>query len=104
MKYYFNGLNGLSLENDVSPDIQTSFVKFYKVKSPEGAILFEGKIKTYDRFTTKKPITLNVKAEQHICSDGRSIIVFRFSPMEFDDDIWDDLGGIGVIDGVCDRK
>ncbi len=99
---YFNGLNGLGPNSTTSPDIQQSSAIFINSEHDEHLIQFKGKVKTYDRFTTKKPITLHVTVEQHICKgSGQSMIIFRFSPRAFGEDIWKKLETVIIKDGFC---
>jgi hypothetical protein len=62
-----------------------------------------GKITTFDKFFTKKIMTLNVQVEHHYCDHkNKSIIVFRFSPKLFDDPVWQTLKSVSLANDVCE--
>jgi hypothetical protein len=63
---------------------------------------FSGTIKIHDAFATKKIMTLNVLIENHYC-EQKSIILFKFSPKEFGNDIWEVLKKINLRDAVCEN-
>lgn len=99
---YFDGLNGLGPKSTASPDIQQSSASISKISNHKAPWQFKGKVRTYDRFRTKKPITLLVKVEQHICKNtGQSMIIFRFSPKAFEEAIWKKLETVVIKDGFC---
>ncbi|MFT5386316.1 MAG: CubicO group peptidase (beta-lactamase class C family), partial [Saprospiraceae bacterium] len=48
-----------------------------------------------DAFFTKEPMTLNVSVEKIYCAQKKkSILLFRFSPREFEDDVWQKLAEV----------
>lgn len=98
LQLYFDGLLGLNNER-VKEKTTVTLAKndIANVKSS-----FIGKVKTLDTRYTKKPMTLNVLVEEHYCERKRqSIILLRFSPKEFEHDIWQMLGDVKLLKDVC---
>ena len=96
-KYYDGLLSGVNKEKDlVLPETTVEIIK-------TNAGDFTGKATIYDTFTTKKPLVLNVNIEQTLCDkNGKSIILFRISPKNFDHKVWNTLKAITVLDRSCD--
>ena len=98
IEIYFNGLmdnkNRMKSDSSVSPTTAL-FLKNSKSN-------YTGKVRTFDAFTTKKMFTLNVQVQKYDCpSNNKSIIVFRFSPKSFENDVWDYLGEVGISEIAC---
>ncbi|MEP2935448.1 MAG: serine hydrolase domain-containing protein [Gilvibacter sp.] len=96
-KYYDGLLQSVNKERDLElPKTTVSFTK-----TSDGS--FAGAANIYDTFTTRKPLTLNFNVSQTICdTTGKSIILFRISPKEFNHSVWNDLNEISVLEGNCD--
>lgn len=102
MQFYFNGVMSLDIERKTYPDIQNSAAVFLEKESTAQSSKLIGKIKTWDHFTTKKPITLNVQVEQSYCTEQNKLIVlFRFSPKPFEDELWQSFGTITLKEDAC---
>jgi hypothetical protein len=87
---YFNSLNRV-YENDGRKANAT----IIKTKRKRSTTYFEGKVNTFDRFATNKRFTLNVKIESTFCKKEKTtIILFKFSPKEFDHEVWETLNKI----------
>lgn len=85
LQKYFNGL--------MRWDKTT--VEIDKKEEANNKTSYTGAVKTTDAFFTKEPMTLNVKAEEIYCPEKKkSIILFRFSPKEFDAAVWQKLGEV----------
>ncbi|MEP0263045.1 hypothetical protein [Dokdonia sp.] len=100
LEKYFDGLVG----TDVIKELGTykAIALFTEIESDETTSFFKGKVKTYDRFTTKKPITLYVLVESHYCKkEEKSIILFRFSPKDFTHDVWKTLETVKLKEPIC---
>lgn len=96
---YFNGLVG----EDVIKGFKASAL-FSEVESNHTTSFFKGKVKTYDRFTTKKPITLYVLVDSYYCEkEKRSVILFRFSPKDFKHEVWKMLKNVALTKPICDH-
>ncbi|WGH77041.1 hypothetical protein P8625_07870 [Tenacibaculum tangerinum] len=102
--------------NDLETDLQKYFdglmridtteeLKAYKTVAlfiKKEKHLFVGKIKTYDRFTTKKPIVLNVLVKSHFCKkQEKLILLFTFSPKNFTHQTWKMLNKIKLVNDYC---
>lgn len=93
LQLYFNGLMNKP----------TTLAVFLKTGDAQGIATYKGKVSTFENFFTKEPITLNVLVEKHYCAQKKkSIIVFRFSPKEFSDDVWLKLKAVKLNGDVCD--
>ncbi|MEO6134646.1 MAG: hypothetical protein ABIP35_05805 [Ginsengibacter sp.] len=93
LKKYFDGLMGIKNTN----------VNFTKNQTLNDTILFTGTISTIDAFFTKRQMTLNVTAKIcHCTHQKRSIILFKFSPKEFDNKIWFILEEATIRKNSCD--
>lgn len=100
VQLYFDGLLGLDFYkiNDVkTPKTNAVFIK-------KGNTQYVGKVKTVDTRYTKKPMTLHVQAESHYCEQTKkAIIVYRFSPKPFENDVWNTLKSVKLSDDVCEH-
>jgi hypothetical protein len=92
LQIYFNGLLNWQHTNAV----------FLQKEAAENHSIYLGKIKTFDAFFTKKPITLQVIAEIHFCAQQKkSLIFFRFSPKPYEHEIWHKLNGVQIETPDC---
>lgn len=92
LKLYFDGLMGWQHTN----------VRLLKID--EGSIFakFTGEIKTFDAFFSKKEMTLNVTVSCQYCSQQKkSVLVFRFSPENFENEIWHKLNTVSLFSPDC---
>lgn len=102
LEKYFDGLVGEGFIKD--HEKYKASALFIEVENEDTYSLFKGKIKTYDGFTTKKGITLNALVNSHYCKkEGRSVLLFRFSPKAFTHDVWKTLEKVKLIEGLCDE-
>ncbi|MEE9348675.1 MAG: serine hydrolase domain-containing protein [Flavobacteriaceae bacterium] len=91
LQTYFDGLLQ-SVNKEKGKLLPKTIVTLNKVK---GHSKFLGNLKIYDSFITKKPLKLNVSIEQLQNNyNHKTTILFRFSPKEFSDDIWQTLNKI----------
>lgn len=105
LQIYFDGLMKLNHENKDNTEVKQTSSKFYKIPSNDDVLRFKGKLRTLNAFHTQKAFTLNVTVEQHICSlQQRSLIVFRFSPRDFDETIWVKLNAIKLVEPICPKN
>jgi hypothetical protein len=95
MKLYYDGL-----VNANDPNIPASMVLFAESNSSDADYI--GKMKIYDRFATKKVITLYVRVKRYFCKKKHmTTIVFRVSPKEFQQEIWKELKEVPLKDSLC---
>lgn len=96
-KYYDGLLEGVNKEKDF--ELPKTRVEITKTDAGH----FIGKATIYDTFITRKPLVLNFDIEQTFCENtGKSIIVFRLSPKEFNHTVWNSLNEIQVLKNNCD--
>ncbi|MFC4635078.1 hypothetical protein ACFO3O_14245 [Dokdonia ponticola] len=99
---YFDGLAGVAVNKELEKYKASAL--FIEIENTNTQSLFKGKVKTYDGFRTKKAITLYVLVESHYCEkEGRSVLLFRFSPKDFTQDVWKTLEKVKLIKGLCDK-
>lgn len=99
LQLYFDGLNDIEGRRKNGVYIPNTVALFLK----KDESTFIGKIRAYDRFTTKKLFFLNVVVEKKYCEQKKkAVILFKFSPKDFDHEIWDELKEVKVKRGVCD--
>ena len=92
MQFYFDGLMGIGPNSFNTQSKNGSTAIFIKSKNPGNAPEYIGKIKTIDTRFTNKAMTLNVRVEVYYCEQkNNTIILFRFSPKAFEDEIWEIL-------------
>lgn len=100
IQYYFDGLLGLDFYKiDDKPLRKTNAVFIKKNKTD-----FVGKVKTHDTRYTKKPMTLFTQVEIYFCNKtNKTIMLFRFSPKQYEHEIWDKLKTVKLIDDYCEN-
>ena len=104
LEIYFDGLMGVPKDTLRDPKLPTTAL-LVETSNSDGQTQYSGKVRTYDNFRSKKMMTLHVKATQYACSkEEKAVIVFRFSPREFDDAVWDYLGAIPIRDDYCTHQ
>lgn len=99
---YFNSLNKVDM--NAIEDKRIASAKITKIKENKSTIFFKGDVKTYDRFATNKKITLNVLVESHFCKkQQKTILLFKFSPKKFENEVWKTLKKIKLLDKNCNH-
>lgn len=100
MKMYFDGL--MLPANNEEQKLPEATVLF--IENPNDSSSFTGRVKTYDRFHTQEVIALNCTVKSYYCdTKDMSTVVFRFSIKPFEDDIWDKLKQVKVVDSLCEN-
>lgn len=100
IKLYFDGL--MLPPNNDEQKLPEALVLFIENENSNLEADFIGKIKTYDRFHTKKPITLNCTVKSIYCEvKNTSTIVFRISPQALGNAIWKKFEDIKLSESVC---
>ena len=100
LKLYFDGLMEV-VNKDEDKIIPKTQVKFHKKEGSEDRTYYTGQLTIYDAFTTKKPITLNVQVENYYLEKKRkAVVLFKFSPKAFENDIWNKLKTIKLRDDI----
>lgn len=95
LELYFNGLLG----------IETTTALFIKMDDSKSTTKnYIGKIKLLETRYTNKPMTLNVLAENYYCEkEMKTSVLFKFSPKEFDDRVWQQLKNITLKNPICNQ-
>jgi len=100
---YFNSLNKVDMGD--ATDNRKASAKVTKTKRKKSTIFFKGYVKTYDRFATNNLITLNVLIESSYCEkEKKTVILFKFSPKEFEHKVWKTLNVIKLYSNICFEK
>lgn len=102
LQFYFDGLMGLDYFKINEEKVQKSQAVFIKNEVSNDTLYFKGKVKTFDTRFTKEPMTLHVLVESFYCEkENKALIVFRFSPKKFIDDVWETLKSVKLIETAC---
>lgn len=101
MQLYFDGLMS---PGDQAPEAKAVPTTALIIETETGKAdsNYIGKIRTFDRFRSKQMMTLNLSVEKHYCEDKNINIIFRFSPKEFDHDVWNKLKTVKLHANSCD--
>jgi tetratricopeptide (TPR) repeat protein len=104
LQIYFDGLLQ-SVNKEKGKTLPKTIAKISKTKDSNGLHKFSGTVNIYDSFITKKPLLLIVKIEKQECKQSqKAFIVFKFSPKQFNNDIWDILEEIELNGGHCEQS
>ncbi|QXP72549.1 hypothetical protein H0I31_02275 [Tenacibaculum sp. AHE15PA] len=96
---YFNSLNKVDM--NATADKKYASAKITSIKKTKSTTFFKGYINTFDRFATNKLITLNVLIESNYCKkEKKTVILFKFSPKEFNHKVWKTLNEIKLHTSV----
>lgn len=103
IEIYFNGLMDIDNRRKSDSSINYSVALFVQNSAPDASAKeYTGKVRTFDGFTTKKPFALNIQVQKYDCPQkNRTIVIFRFSPKPFDNDVWDYLNEVKLADEGC---
>ncbi|MFT4536499.1 MAG: hypothetical protein ACI9P5_003875 [Saprospiraceae bacterium] len=103
LELYFNGLMKVK-ERGKEYGLTESKASFKKIKSTSNTLKYIGQIETLDGFFERKPMTFNVKIEQQYCEEiQRAIVIFRFSPQPFENEVWNKLESVKIPQDICKR-
>ncbi len=104
LKLYFDGLMKV-VNEDTSLTIPKTKVFLTQGESINKSSIFKGTIETYDAFTTKEIITLNLIIENYYCEKTNKYLpLFRISPKDFSHESWDMLEKAKLITSLCENK
>ncbi|PIQ50094.1 MAG: hypothetical protein COW03_01145 [Cytophagales bacterium CG12_big_fil_rev_8_21_14_0_65_40_12] len=102
LQLYFDGL--LSIDNWKKSDasIQNTKVLLMEKEDHKSTSRFTGYLDIFESRYTKKRMTLNVTIEQHYCeTNQKAIILFKFSPKDFDHTTWKKLAEVTLRKDLC---
>ncbi|TDQ16247.1 hypothetical protein DFQ04_2359 [Algoriphagus boseongensis] len=104
LELYFDGLLSIETWQKNDPTVLKTNAFFEEKNRTKNTSAYLGKIKIFESRYTKKPLTLNVTIEQYFCEQPKkAIILFKFSPKEFDHKTWEKLNEVKVLHGVCEN-
>ncbi|WP_106791310.1 hypothetical protein [Aquimarina sp. Aq78] len=95
METYFDGLMRLvsKMDSEQKNKIPKSKAFFEKVNGS----VYVGKILTYDAFTTKKEVNLNITVKYSMCElQDKHLVLFNISPQSLEHQIWKKLKKVTV--------
>lgn len=70
-----------------------------------GSKNYRGKISVYDAFFSKEQIILNVEGSLHVCDNGGGMqLFFKLSPKQTDDEVWNHIRSVRLVDDLCESK
>lgn len=103
LEFYFNGLMRIK-ERGKDAGISESIATLSLDTSSKGPHSYSGQLKTLDGFFKRKPMTFNIKAEQQFCEEiQRTVVIFRFSPQDFESEVWNRLEEIQLPSDICNE-
>lgn len=98
LELYFDGLMH-GVNKDTSIIVPPTTALFLKKDETS----FVGKVRVYDAFRKQKLFVLHVHVEKRVCTQTKkTLVLFRFSPQEFDQEIWKKLKQVKLRAEVCD--
>jgi len=99
LQFYFDGLmQGVNKDKDIV--IPATSVHLIQMKNSN----YEGNVKVYDAFRSKKVITLNILVDHYFCKkENKSIVVFRFSTKPYGDTVWTMLKEVTLVEDRCNE-
>lgn len=90
LEAYFDGLMNL-----VSQGKSKEFPSKAILSQQPDNISYQGVITIYDAFFTTNALDLQVTVEESYCTTrNKHLVLFKFTPQDFDNDIWDTLNKI----------
>ncbi|WP_271767733.1 hypothetical protein [Aquimarina algiphila] len=100
METYFDGLMNTVSKSDQNSTQKNITSKAFFENVNEG--VYVGKILTYDAFTTKKEVSLNIIVNNSFCNaQNKHLILFTISPQAPDHQIWKKMKTLS-IDMECE--
>ncbi|WP_157716163.1 hypothetical protein [Roseivirga echinicomitans] len=102
LQLYFDGLLSIDIWKKSDATIQNTKALLGEKEANKSTSRFTGHLDIFESRYTKKPMTLQVTVEQHYCEQtNKTIILFKFSPKEFEHNAWMKLDEIELREGLC---
>jgi len=102
LETYFDGLMKSRIKRE-GLVVQNTNALFLKKEELGNTSSYVGKVRIFEAFYTKQLMTLYVLVDKHYCAERqKSMLIFRFSPREFGDDVWLKLKEVKLRTPVCD--
>ncbi|PTX60532.1 hypothetical protein C8N46_106178 [Kordia periserrulae] len=103
MQYYFDGLMGV-VNKDKDKKLPKTIALFLEKEAKENYVSFVGKLQIYNSFHTKDVMVLNCTVQQFYCpKKQKSLVLFRFSPKEWNHPIWNELQTVTLTEKPCNQ-
>ncbi|EDP96765.1 hypothetical protein U8527_00480 [Kordia algicida OT-1] len=102
MQYYFDGLMRV-VNKEKEKKLPKTVALFIKKEKSTNGNEFIGKLQIYNAFHTKDVMLLHCAVTQYYCpKKQKSIVVFRFSPKEFEHTVWNELNAVQLTKKPCE--
>lgn len=96
IELYFDGLMDV-VNKEKDRVLPKTVAKFRKSTATSDYTNYEGTIDIHDSFVTRKAMRLNVTIQSRFIKEkNKSLLIFRFSPKDYDHEIWKELNEITV--------
>lgn len=100
LQFYFDGLMTV-VNKDKDFEVPKSTIVFLKNLDTS----YRGKLRLYNAFHTKRMMTLNALVSVSYCEgQDKTLVLFRFSPSDFDAEIWKTLLNITPRQNIFEKK
>ena len=100
LQFYFDGLMTI-VNKDKDFEVPKSTIVFLKNLDTS----YKGKVRLFNAFHTKQMMTLNALVSVSYCEDqNKTLVLFRFSPSDFDTEIWKTLLNITPRQDICEMN
>lgn len=100
MRIYFDGL--MNVVNKDKKEMPNTIASFIEIPNSDNKISYKGSVKIFDAFFTKKALLLNVIVDYFYCEQkNKSLILFKLSPKNNDNDVWLHLEKVKFRDDIC---
>lgn len=104
LQLYFDGLLGIETWKKGDASIESTKVLLDQKEANKSTSRFTGHLDIFESRYTQKPMTLQVTIEQRYCEQTKKVIIlFKFSPKDFDHNTWEKLKEVKVLNGVCEN-
>ncbi|WP_339695955.1 hypothetical protein [uncultured Roseivirga sp.] len=102
LQLYFDGLLGIETWKKSDESIQNTKVLLMEKETNKSTSRYTGHLDIFESRYTQKPMTLKVTIEQRYCEQiKKAVILFKFSPKDFDHNTWEKLADIGLLKSIC---
>ncbi|WP_323756735.1 hypothetical protein [Roseivirga sp.] len=102
LQLYFDGLLGIDTWKKNNAGIQNTKALLVEKEASKSTSRFTGQLDIFESRYTQKPMTLQVTIVQRYCEQTKeAVILFKFSPKDFDHNTWVKLDEIELREGLC---
>lgn len=103
VQFYFDGLMGIGPNSQGELKLHQTSATFIKTEGTNANTQYIGKVNTFDTRYTNNPLTFYVLVDQIYCEEEKkAIVLFRYSPKTFEDDIWTKLKSVELSHDACE--